>query len=651
MKGSGTIKAVNSSAKAIHGVAKDVQAKYELSLYHLLIPFVNSFCILDGGKTCMSEPYYLAITRLETDEGSSKVEVPKAVEQVLEEFKDVMPKELPKKLPPMREVDHTIELETGSKPLAKAPYRMLLPELEELHKQLKELVDVGYIRPSKALYGAPVLFQRKKDGSLRMCIDYQALNKLEKCSFAQDEVEFSRYKIKDGGLMMDGVKIKAIQEWESPTKVTELRSFLGLVNYYRRFIMGYSAIASPLTGLLKKNKAWIWDEECQATFESLKKVVMEEPVTRLPDVTMPFELHTDASDFPIRGVLMEDGHPIAFESRKLNETKRKYTVQEKEMTAVVHCLRIWRHYLLVLRFVIKTDNIAMSYFQTQKKLSPKQARWQDFLAEFDSRRIELQGGVFGDYPSLILPPRPNKGRGELRQAILKECHDSKWAGHPGITRTLALVEGTNYWPRMGDNGPWESVSMDFITCLPNSEEGGSIIEVVDRFSKYGTFIAAPPDVTTDDTAKLFFKNVLFKIMGTDLNFSTSFHPQTDEQTERVNALLEIYLRHYVSANQHDWAKLLDVAQFSYNMQQSEATEKSPFELVRGRQPLTPNALAASYERSSLAAYKTMKEWHEQADLARASLDKAAKKMKKWGDEKRRPVEFDVRDQVMVKLLP
>ncbi|GKC50076.1 putative nucleotidyltransferase, ribonuclease H [Tanacetum coccineum] len=251
--------------------------------------------------------------------------------------------------------------------------------------------------------------------------------------------------------------------------------------------------------------------------------------------------------------------------------------------------------------------------------------------------------------------------------------------------TLALVKGTYYWPSIRDDvetfvrtclifqqdkieqkksgglleplptpkGPWESVSMDFITCLSKLDGDGSIIVVVDRFSKYGTFIASPPNVTVDDTAKLFFKNVvkywgvphvivsdrdprfagrfwteLFKIMLTDLNFSTSFHPQKDRQTERVNALLEIYLRHYVSANQHDWVKLFDVAQFSYNMQMSESTRKSPFELVTGHQPLGPSALAASYEGSIPPAYKTMKEWHEQADLARASLDKAAKKIKK-----------------------
>ncbi|KAJ0847007.1 putative nucleotidyltransferase, Ribonuclease H [Helianthus annuus] len=122
------------------------------------------------------EPCYLAVAK--TDKEKPREAVPMEIEKVLEEFKDVMPSELPKKLPPRREVDHEIELEPGSKPPAKAPYRMPPPELEELRKQLKELLDAGYIRPSKAPYGAPVLFQKKKDGSLRMCIDYRALNKI-----------------------------------------------------------------------------------------------------------------------------------------------------------------------------------------------------------------------------------------------------------------------------------------------------------------------------------------------------------------------------------------------------------------------------------------------------------------------------------------
>lgn len=91
----------------------------------------------------------------------------------------------------------------------------------------------------------------------------------------------------------------------------------------------------------------------------------------------------DASDFAIGGVLMQDRHPIAFESHKLNEAEQRDTVQEKEKTAIVHCLRTWRHFLLGSKFLVKTDNVATSYFQSQKKITPKQARCQDFLAEFD----------------------------------------------------------------------------------------------------------------------------------------------------------------------------------------------------------------------------------------------------------------------------
>ena len=139
----------------------------------------------------------------------------------------------------------------------------------------------------------------------------------------------------------------------------------------------------PSIDLLKKERGWRWRQECQHAFESLKKFVTEEPVLSLPDLNKPFELHTDAVDFAIGGVLIQEGHPIAFESRKLNDTKRRYTVQEKEMTTVVHCLRTWRHYLLEGKFVIRTDNVAMNYYQTQKKLTSKQARWQNFLAKFD----------------------------------------------------------------------------------------------------------------------------------------------------------------------------------------------------------------------------------------------------------------------------
>ena len=122
------------------------------------------------------EPTFMAIP-LESLE-SSRETVPKDILSVLEKYKDVMPDSLPKSLPPRRMIDHEIELLPGAKPPAKNAYRMAPPELAELRKQLDELLNAGFVRPAKAPYGAPVLFQKKNDGSMRLCIDYHALNKI-----------------------------------------------------------------------------------------------------------------------------------------------------------------------------------------------------------------------------------------------------------------------------------------------------------------------------------------------------------------------------------------------------------------------------------------------------------------------------------------
>ncbi|KAG8382501.1 hypothetical protein BUALT_Bualt05G0083800 [Buddleja alternifolia] len=397
------------------------------------------------------------------------------------------------------------------------------------------------------------------------------------------------------------------------------------------------------------------------------------------------------------GVLMQEGHPIAFESWKLNETERRYTVQEKEMTTIVHYLRIWRHYLLGSRFVVKTDNVATSYFQTQKKLSPKQARWQDFLAEFDyvleykpgkanvvadalSRKAELaaislaKGNVHEkikeglEHDPMAKELMRLAKEGKTRQFWVEDgllytkgrrLYVPKWGN---LRRTLLESDGVEVYVRTClvcqqdktvnqqpaglleplpiPNRPWESISMDFISALPKFEGFGSIMVVIDRFSKYGSFIACSRDCTAEEAARAFFKNVV------------NFHPQTDGQTEKVNALLECYLRHFVSANQHDWAKILDVAQFSNNLQRSEATGKSPFELATGQQPLTPHTLAISFDSARCPRVAKMaKSWAEQSDLAKSFLEKARRKMKKWADPKRRHLEFNVGDKVLIKLIP
>ncbi|KAL0343423.1 UNVERIFIED_CONTAM: Transposon Tf2-11 polyprotein [Sesamum angustifolium] len=364
-------------------------------------------------------------------------------------------------------------------------------------------------------------------------------------------------------------------------------------------------------------------------------------------MSKPFTVETDASDFALGGVLMQDGHPVAFESRKLKDVERRYSVHEKELLAVVHCLRLWRHYLLGSPFVVKTDNIAVSHFMSQPKLTSRQARWQELLSEFHfvleyragssnhvadalSRRADLAtlGSVAALSSSAVATSVRDRARellsgdpaaqglvhlveqgkarqfwleegllmtkgnrlyvpkgGDLRKSLISECHDTLWAGHPGEERTYALVQRAYYWPQMRDD-----VETYVRTCLICQQDKA------DHQKK-----AAPKHVTAEGTAHLFFKHVvkywglpkdivsdrdsrftgvfwteLFRLLGSTLSMSSSYHPQSDGQTERFNSMLEEYLRHFVRGTQKDWVKLLDVAQLCFNAQKSSSTNKKRF---------------------------------------------------------------------------
>jgi len=208
--------------------------------------------------------------------------------------------------------------------------------------------------------------------------------KLEKCEFGVTEMDFLGHRITQEGLMMDDHKVKAILDWEPPKSVPALRSFLGLASYYRKFIKNFAKIAAPLTNLLKKSAiTYDWDEACDETFGTLKGILVKVPVLKLPDFDKDFEIHSDASNFAIGGVIMQDGRPMAFESKKLSETERRWPTHEKEMWAVIHCLKTWGHYIGSKDVVVWTDNVTLKYFAIQPKLSSKQVRWQNILALFN----------------------------------------------------------------------------------------------------------------------------------------------------------------------------------------------------------------------------------------------------------------------------
>jgi len=176
------------------------------------------------------------------------------------------------------------------------------------------------------------VFQRLKENKLYA--------KLEKCEFRVTKVDFLGHRITQEGLKMDDHKVKAILDWEPPKSVSALRSFLGLASYYRKFIKNFVKMVAPLTNLFKKcAETYEWDAACDEAFETLKGILVKALVLKLPDFDKDFEIHSNASNFAIRGVLVQEGRPMAFESKKLSETKRRWPTHENEMWAVIHCLK------------------------------------------------------------------------------------------------------------------------------------------------------------------------------------------------------------------------------------------------------------------------------------------------------------------------
>ena len=186
---------------------------------------------------------------------------------------------------------------------------------------------------------------------------------------------------------METDKVKAIQEWPTPSSIPALRSFLGLAGYYRRFVKDFGRITLPLTDLLRNDVKFQWQAQQQQAFDSLKQAISSAPVLLVADDTLPYVVTTDASGFAVGATLSQDQgkglQPIAFISHKMNEHERKYAVHEQELLAVITALKEWRHYLHGRKFAIITDHQSLRYLSTQPHLSPRQIRWSEFLQQFE----------------------------------------------------------------------------------------------------------------------------------------------------------------------------------------------------------------------------------------------------------------------------
>jgi len=213
--------------------------------------------------------------------------------------------------------------------------------------------------------------------------------KPSKCFLLQREVAFLGHVVSEQGVATDPQKISAVTDWSEPVCLREVRAFLGLASYYRRFVKDFAAIASPLHALTKKGAVFCWTEECRRAFERLKDALTTAPVLAMPDDESEVLIDVDASDFAIGCVLSKrrdgDERVVAYASRSLSKAELNYCVTRKELLAVVYFVKYFKLHLLGRKFIIRSYHAALQWLRRIPDPVGQQARWIGFLEEFDYR--------------------------------------------------------------------------------------------------------------------------------------------------------------------------------------------------------------------------------------------------------------------------
>lgn len=326
--------------------------------------------------------------------------------------------------------------------------------------------------------------------------------KRTKCVFGGQSVEYLGHVITSLGVSTDPNKIDAIVQWPTPVNVKQLRGFLGLTGYYRRFIRSFGVIAKPLTELLKKD-AFSWSPAAQLSFDQLKVALTTAPVLALPDLSQPFIVETDACTRGIGAVLMQNKHPLAFISKALSPRQQTLSVYEKELLAIILATKQWHYYLISGHFIIRTDQKSLKHLIDQKVTTPLQHSWLVKLMAYDfeihykkgcenvaadalsrlqgatsfactlltSQSVffskiqqswqddinvahlvsQLQQGESKPHYTWdgVLLKRKSKlvvgNNSQLRHEIIQECHQSAMGGHSGIHATHQRLKSMFYW--------------------------------------------------------------------------------------------------------------------------------------------------------------------------------------------------------------
>ncbi|KAA3470916.1 DNA/RNA polymerases superfamily protein [Gossypium australe] len=496
------------------------------------------------------------------------------------EFLDVFSEELPR-LPPIREVEIAIELVLGTSPISIAPYRMALTELKELKSQLQDLTDRGFARPSFSPWGVSVLFVKKKDGSMRMCIDDRQLNKVTiKNKYALSRIDdlfdqlkgaamfskidlissYYQLRVKDSdvpktvfrmrffvvfiddiliysleGIRVDPSKISAVLDWKPPRNASEVRSFLELAGYYRHFVKGFSMIATPMTRLQQKDVNFDWSEKCQQSFDQLKALLIEASMLVQPELGKEFVIYSDASLNGPGCVLMKEGKIIAYASRQLKPHEKNYPTHDLELVAIKDLnlrqrrwLELLKDYELIIDYHPRKANVVTDALSRKSLYALRPMNTQLSLSDDDSILAELKAKpVF-----LQKICEAQKCDTEL-QAKRMQLSGMERDISEFVLRCLVCqqVKAEHQVPSgllqhvMIPNWKWDRVSMDFVSGLPLTLKKKDVVWVViDRLMKSAHFIPIHIEYSLDRLVELYIAEIV-RLHGVPISIISDRDPR------------------------------------------------------------------------------------------------------------------------------
>ena len=337
--------------------------------------------------------------------------------------------------------------------------------------------------------------EKEHEAHLRQVLEALRQNELyakpSKCTLAVDQLEFCGHVIGHGQCRPTASKVKAILDWPRPRNVHEVRQFLGLASYYRRYVRDFAKTAAPLSDLLaesdvelrrKKYRPIRWNVSCELALRTLKKALSSEPVLQQIDESKPFWIETDCSEWALGCMLCQEGpdgrwHPVAYDGRKLNGAELNYSIQEKELLAIKHALRIWVVYIQNgLQTIVVTDHESLKYLKTSRTPSKRLARWLDEFQEFDLD-IRYRKGSEAIVPDAISRRPDFMGTGPANRA---------WVA-PSTEDTVQL-NATSLEPAEAEDLSWEATIVEALSTKDKSSLTPQQLDILRKVPDIDKFV-------------------------------------------------------------------------------------------------------------------------------------------------------------------